>query len=259
MVFLGSLGKVVNLVLDPLLGPLLKLGPFWTVVIISLLLAVLTTLVYKWVTDQARMKELRERASALQKEIKQASKDDPKKALELQKKLFAMSKEQMMSSFKPMIITMLPLLIIFGWLNTHMGYEPLQAGQEFTTTMTFDKNVQGNATINALQLEVLDDKTRPIEEGKTRWRLTGKAGRYDIEYTFMGKTYTKDVIIQEKGRNGYAPSIAKIGDGLVKTISIDMKEIQVLNIFGWKLGWLGTYIIFSLIFTFGLRKLLKVY
>ena len=259
MAFLASLGNAVNLVLDPLFGPLLKLGPFWTVVIISLVLAVLTTLVYKWVTDQARMKDLRERASALQKEIKKAGKDDPKKALELQKKLFEMSKEQMMGSFKPMIITMLPLLIIFGWLNTHMGYEPLQAGEEFTTTMRFDKNVQGNVTVSARVIEVLDEPAELIQNETARWRMRGKAGIYDVEYVFMGKTYTKDIIIQEKGRNGYAPSLAKIGDGLVKTISIDMEQIQVLNIFGWKLGWLGTYIIFSLIFTFGLRKLLKVY
>ncbi len=258
MVF-ASLSKMVDVVLDPLLFPLLKLGPFWAIVIISSVVGLLTTLVYKWVTNQERMKELRERTRTLQKEIKRVSKEDPKKAFELQKKLFSMSKEQMMSSFKPMIITLLPLLIIFGWLNSHMAYEPILAGTEFTTTVAFEKNVNGSVTINAPQLEVPDEKTKLIEEGMVRWRLKGNAGSYDIEYIFMGKTYGKEVIIKEKGKNGYATPVLAVRDGLVETVSIDMKKIEILSIFGWKMGWLGTYIIFSLIFSFGLRKALKVH
>lgn len=259
MAFFETLGVMVNSILDPALSPLLKLGPFWAIVIISVLVSVLTTLVYKWVTDQARMKDIREKTQALQKEIKAVSKTDPKKAFELQKKMFEMSKEQMMSSFKPMIITLLPLLIIFGWLNTHLGYEPLQPDKEFTTIAAFEKNVAGNVSIAAPRLEVLDDKTRTVRDGSSAWRLKGAPGTYDIEYTFMGKTYLQSVVIQEPEKNGYKQPVTRIGDGLVKTLSVDLKKIEVMNIFGWKLGWLGTYIIFSLIFSMGLRKALRVY
>ncbi|MDO8642307.1 MAG: EMC3/TMCO1 family protein [Candidatus Woesearchaeota archaeon] len=258
MVF-EALGTMVGSILDPVLLPLLKLGPFWALFIISLVISALTTLVYKLVTNQERMREIREKTKALQKEIKETSKKDPAKAMELQKKLFAMSKEQMMGSFKPMFITLLPLLIIFGWLNTNLGYEPLQPNQEFTTIVTFEKNVNGNVSIEAPQLDILDDKTQSAHDDTAQWRLKGLTGTYDAQYTFMGKTYTHTFIIKDQGKKGYLQPVKRVSDGLIKTISVDLQKIEVMNIFGWKLGWLGVYIMFSLIFSMSLRKVMNVY
>jgi uncharacterized membrane protein (DUF106 family) len=47
--------------------------------------------------------------------------------------------------------------------------------------------------------------------------------------------------------------------GDVKSIRINNDSLKVLNIFGWRLGWLGTYIILSILFSIGLRKVMKVY
>lgn len=51
----------------------------------------------------------------------------------------------------------------------------------------------------------------------------------------------------------------KIKNGGFSEIRIDNKEKKVINLFGWQIGWLGTYIIFSLIFSLIMRKLLKVH
>jgi uncharacterized membrane protein (DUF106 family) len=32
-----------------------------------------------------------------------------------------------------------------------------------------------------------------------------------------------------------------------------------MNLFGWEVGWLGTYIVFSIVFSMGLRKILKLH
>ncbi len=255
-----TITNIFNAIVDPLLGPLLKLGPFWAIFILSLVIAILTTIIYKAVTDQKRMKQLKDQTKALQKEIKAVSKTDPNKAMKLQKKMLGLSKEQMKSSFKPTLITILPLLLIFGWLNGNMGYYPLQAGEEFTTTIQFDENVNGTVAFKASGLEVLSDAEQAIgADGKVQWKLKGDPGAYDVEYTFSGKTYTKDLVIKKNGHNGYTAPVKAVKDGLVNTISIDMRKIVILNLFGWRLGWLGAYILFSIVFSMGFRKILKVY
>ena len=90
-----------------------------------------------------------------------------------------------------------------------------------------------------------------------KWVLSGDEGEYLLEYIFDGKKYSKDVLIAEN--NVYTQPIKKIKGDVIKSIEIGNTEKKVLNLFGWKIGWLGTYIIFSIIFSMGVRKIIKVY
>ncbi len=47
-------------ILNPIMAPLLGLPPFWSILIISLVVALIITFVYKWMTDQHLMKALKE-------------------------------------------------------------------------------------------------------------------------------------------------------------------------------------------------------
>jgi len=51
----------------------------------------------------------------------------------------------------------------------------------------------------------------------------------------------------------------KIKNSRLELIRIDNNPKKLLNIFGWKVGWLWAYIIFSIIFSMLLRKIIKVY
>ena len=68
--------------------------------------------------------------------------------------------------------------------------------------------------------------------------------------------YEKEVTVSKKN-TGKLNDI--IEDGTVKSIFVDRGKLIVLNLFGWKLGWLGAYIIFSIVFSMGLRKILKIH
>ena len=56
MGFFSFLDPVLNAIFDPLLS----LGPFWALLVISLIVSTLITLIYKWVTDQDLMKRLKD-------------------------------------------------------------------------------------------------------------------------------------------------------------------------------------------------------
>jgi len=165
----------------------------------------------------------------------------------------------MTHSLKPTLVTFLPLILIFGWLNGHMGYYPIMPGQEFTTTVWFDEGLDGVVNVSAMPagLTVVSATEQEILKERATWTMKGEQGEYVLDYVYKGRHYNMDVLITEDSE--YGSPVKKIKDDIVKKIEVGYEKIVVMNLFGWKLGWLGTYIIFSLIFSLGLRKLLKIH
>jgi len=112
------LDSLFNTIFGWAVGP----SPLWGLLIVSLFLTLFTTLVYKFVTDQEVLKQIKGEMKEIRKEMKEA-KDNPEKMLELNKRSMEKSMIQMKNSFKPMIITFIPLIIIFSWLKN--TYEPI--------------------------------------------------------------------------------------------------------------------------------------
>ncbi len=247
----------INSLVDPVLRPILSINPFLAILLVSLFISLLITLIYKWMTDQELMKTLKQDMKVMQKELKEL-KQHPKKMMEHQKKIMEKNMKYMMHSLKPTLVTFVPIILIFGWLNAHMSYYPILPGDEFRTTINFEEGVYGNVSLlETPGLEIVSQSQQEISNNKAEWTLKGEEGEYKLEYDLKGKTYTTELVITKDSQ--YGTPIKNIRDGFVDSIQIEHRKKVVMNLFGWKLGWLGTYIIFSIIFSMGLRKLLKVH
>jgi len=88
-----------------------------SIVVLSFFVTLFITIVTYYMTDRVRMKELKDKQKRLRKEIKQY-RDNPQKMMELNKQMMEDMPEQLKHSFKPMLITMLPIIIIFAWLRS---------------------------------------------------------------------------------------------------------------------------------------------
>ena len=86
------------------------------IVILSFLVTLFITVVTYFMTDRERMKEIKAKQKALRLEIKK-HRDNPQRMMELNKQMMEDMPEQMKHSFKPMIVTIVPLLILFSWLR----------------------------------------------------------------------------------------------------------------------------------------------
>jgi uncharacterized membrane protein (DUF106 family) len=95
---------------------MIQANPRTAVIVISLLVTVFITTVRYYLTDRDKMKEIKDRQKELRKEMKEF-KHDPAKMMELNQKMLEDFPEQMKQSFKPMVITMIPILLIFGWMR----------------------------------------------------------------------------------------------------------------------------------------------
>ena len=119
----------LNPILNPILNPLLTLvndpnnpmfGAILGVFILSTIIAFLITLANKLLVDQDRLQYLQKEMKEYQQEMMKAQKSgDPKQMKEMQKKqakFMSIQKEMMFNSFKPMIVTFVPIIIVFYWL-----------------------------------------------------------------------------------------------------------------------------------------------
>jgi len=255
---------VLNEILNPILSPILLLPPFWAVVIFSFIISFTISIVYKLMTDQNLMKQLKEEMKELQKEMKEL-RGHPEKLMVVQKKSMETNMKYMTKSFKPTLITFIPIIIIFGWMSAHLAYFPIMPSEEFSTSIDLINQIGNNVTLEVPEgIELLSDSTQKINSDTVIWKLKGKEGSYSLTYTINKKSYQKEVIISKRF-GFYSPVEEVINDNQVSKINLSNKKLQPLREVGlgfipWfgNFGWLGTYILFSILFSIIIRKSLKI-
>jgi len=249
--------------LNPVMEPLLRLGPFWAVLIVSLIISLIITLVYKFVTNQELMKKLKDEQKEYQQRMK-SLKDQPQEMIKVQKEAMKKNMEYMKHSFKPTIITMLPIIIIFGWMNAHLAWEPIYPGETYSITAFFEKGVTGEAELilDDKNIKLSSDAQQPITNQEITWRLQSKtAGPHIFEVKYQDQSYQKKVLITQELQ--YEEPFTLFQHSDLTKLQINYTKLRPLgpnfSIFGWQPGWLGLYIFFSLVFSMALRKGLKIY
>ena len=95
---------------------LIRSSPIISIVVIALVVTLFSTLITKWLTNQEHMRSLKARQKELQADLKK-HKDNPGKMQELQMEMMQIAGTMMKSSFKPLLITFLPLILLLYWLK----------------------------------------------------------------------------------------------------------------------------------------------
>lgn len=251
---------VFDTLLDPVFRPLLSLPPFWGIFLIAFVITLAITLVFKYATDQKRMKELKVKVKESQEKMKKA-RDDPKKLMAIQQEAMKHNMELMKHSFKPTLYTFIPIIIIFGWLNANMAYYNLSPAEEFTLSATFQQGV-AEASLEIIPAEGMTlgpNATQPVVDGVASWSLSGAAGTYKATVTTATGSAEKTFLISDERK--YVAPLQAYKENPVTSISLGnraVKPLEPLSLFGWRPGWLGTYIILSIILSMLLRKALGV-
>lgn len=94
-------------------------NPIWGIIVVSFVITLIITLIHKYTTDQEKLKQAKEEMKEIKAEMKEY-RNDPQKTMELNKKLMAKSMESTRQTFKPMLISFLPVIIIFAWLRNSL-------------------------------------------------------------------------------------------------------------------------------------------
>lgn len=266
--------------LDLLFGWTLRLHPALAIFALSAIVVFLITLITKYTTDQAAIKRLRAEQKKLQEQIKK-HKDDPKRMMEIQQRSMESSFALMRKSMRATIFTIVPVLILFAWMNNYLAVSSAAPGEPFAV-MAATRATEGAMVLTPpAQVTLLSNASVPLNQSQASWRLEGAAGVHALTVEFQGVAETKEVIIAtdlqvprskdklkeppfplnvlsllHSPREGYLHA-----DSPIERISVDYAPIHPLepfHLFGWHPGFLGAYILFSFGLSFLFRKLLKV-
>lgn len=247
-------------VLNPVLGPLLTKSPLLLILLVSLLISVIITVAYKFLTNQEEMKRLKEQQKDFQKRMKEL-RQHPEEMMKVQKEAMKSNMDYMKHSLKATLITMLPIILIFSWMSGHLSFEPIYPGETYSVTATFAKVVTGEAELIPDKGTELSSETKQeISNGEVTWRMKSTEGSHDLTIKTADVEQQKKVLITKE--LVYEGQFASFKGSDIEKITINynkLKPLGDLSLFGWYPGWLALYFISSIVFSLGLRKLLKVY
>ncbi|MGM5480001.1 MAG: EMC3/TMCO1 family protein [Nanobdellota archaeon] len=251
---------------DPVLNPLLHtLGPLWSMIIVSLFVALLTTVIYKYATNQEKMKSLKSSMKRYRKKISSA-KDDKDKAMKLQKQMMKLNGEYMRHSFRSMIFTIVPVMLFLGWFAAHFAFVPILPGDTFNITAEVNEDVSGSLELRVPDnVSVSDNLTKQITNDSVVWTgVSGEKGEYDFSIYHNVSSTEEFFPVLITSKQLYAPPFNSFEEdsAVFSSIKIGMdkllvfKEVPLLGSLPLikKAGWLGAYILFSILFSTLFRK-----
>lgn len=254
--------------LDPILNPLLALGAFWAILIISIFVAVFTTVVYKYTTDQTKLRKIKADLKEYQSKAKEHSKSgNNDKAMKLQKDMMKLNGQYMKASMKSTLYTFLPLIIFFGWLGAHLAFAPLLPMTDFTIQTTVETGTTGNFVLNVPSNLTVEGNLIQPAASEIVWKVKGPAGTYDlsISHPDSGEEEFFTVLITDEPFYENPLHVYKDSE-VFNAITIGNKKllifegIPLLGQIPWinTFGWFGAYFLFSIIFSTSLRKIMKL-
>ena len=227
------------------------MDPTWAITIIALVIAVVVTVAYKFMTDQKLMKALKEDLKKLQKKMKE-SRDKPDQMMTLQKEAMEKNMKLMSHSMRPSLITLIPIFFLFGWMNANLTYVPIDAAEPFSIDVFTD--AEGDVLLEILPagVEIMENTVSTTNKQAT-FNLEGDPGAYTIRATFNEVSEEADLLIGE----GYSTPENRFKSS-IKKINIGYEKLKV-NLLGFEMGWLMAYIILSIVFSVVIRKIFRIY
>lgn len=243
------------------------------IALVSLGIVSLSTIVRYFTVDKEKVRASRERVKEHQQKLKEAQKKgDTKRAQKHQQDLMAETMESMKHNMKPMVFTLIPILLIFGWLRGNYG----EYGMLYDVTVEDRLPDAGISEISASDDGVVIPESRTI-----RWHLGNVSGGKKGSLSAKALTGASPQTLKSDSALSFSYFTAdnvshsfegEGSDGLFTVSRSDygssgeyveyrlnyVNDRFIVKIGSYTMGWFGWYIIISFSSSIILNKIFKL-
>ena len=270
--------NLIHLALTPLFDvicwPLRTLAPVWALALISCGSGVLLVWLFGRISDQQRIREVRDRIRGNLLGVR-LFRRDVGVVLRLQLRIFADTFRFLRLAAVPMLIMLLPVILIMTQLNLRFAVRPVEAGHSVVVTAV----VRESAFLERpLALEVSEGvvvETPPVKVRDTReiaWRVrVATPGVHSLRVQVGGETLVKQIVggpgwgavPQRRAGRGLLDALLYPGEPpvpaghAIEAVEVGYRPLD-LSLAGMRIDWLVAFLLLSMACGFACRRLLRV-
>ncbi len=171
---MGIINQALNAIFDLIILPLCGLHPLLGLVSVSLVMAVVALVAFRYVSNAAAITRIKTRIGAYLLEMRLFP-DDLRLLLTDPARIMGLNLKYMAHAFGPFLLILPPMLLAIFQIESRYSLEPLVAGEQTIVTVAFSADADVMAP--ELQLETsagLEIETPPVRIpslGEVSWRI----------------------------------------------------------------------------------------
>lgn len=259
-----------------LIAPVRPLGPWPTMIFVSLLTGFLMLGIFRWTSNQAGIRRAKDRIKAHLLEAR-LFKDDFGQSLRAQGRVLAANGRYFAYALKPMLVMVVPVMLLLVQLDVRFGPRPLRTGEDALVRVRLAAGTDPMSL--GLELEAPEGVAlttpalRIVDAGEIDWRVRAeRPGRHDLMFRWPGGQEKKSVFVEtpelagvstKRTAGGFLDRIAHPAErGLPRGGQIASIEVsypaQRMRFFGGRMHWLVAYFGLSVLLGFAFKGVFKV-
>ncbi len=272
---MSSFQQLISSLFDLTLTPFYTLSPLWALSLFSLLAGFLMLVIFRFTSNQPRIKETKNGIKAHVLEL-WLFRDDLRIMLSAQGRILRLNGRYLMLAIKPMLVLIVPMALILLSLEGWFGYRPLHPGEAAIVSMQVTDGETGlleSASIeanNGLTVETPSLKIPGAREVNWRIRADG-LGIHNVSMDLLGRRLEKQVIVSQglvrvsssRLRSEFWQGLLHPSEPSIPPQSgIERIDIhyptRFIKVFHWNIHWLLYFFVVSTACAFGLKRMLRV-
>jgi len=271
---MNALNNGMTKFFDLLLAPLAS-WPALAMVVVSVLTAVWALLLFKAVTPQAKLTQVRDRLFGHIYEMG-LYQDHLRVVGRIQRDLARANLRYLSLTLPALIVLIIPMVLTLAQLDSRFAHRPLRSGEETVFAVTLADGAAADLT--GLRLDTppgVTVKAGPVRDratGSVAWRLSTDANAdhevvvWDRDRELARRTVPavdRLVAVGETSRRGWLHSVLYPGapalpaDGALAGMSLSLPP-RVTSYLGLGLNWLVAFMVFSLLTGLAIKDVLRV-
>lgn len=270
-----NFNSVVSGFFNLIISPFKSIDPIWSLALFSLLIGVLMLVIFRYTSNQQKIRETKSKIRAYIFELS-LFKDDLGTVLSAQKNILIYNLRYIKYALKPMLFMIIPVVIILIQLESWYGHRPLRPDETAIVSLKLRYGVEPIPDITLTAGEGINIETPPLRIPDNRevdWRIRAEApGAHELKFRMPGQDITRKVIVSNNGLAQISPLVSASdtkdillnpalkplpGGSIVERLSIDYPANKI-EIYKWHVHWLVVVFVLSIAFGFALKGLFKV-